>query len=184
MLTLSAILSRIVFYPSLSYNILLSKISVRKWYNRIDDTVILGAIPIKTLADDIIKTENVGGIISLNEEYEMNYVMYTEAEWKDRNVEQLKIPIVDFIGTPSEADITRGLDFIAKYKDLDRSVYVHCKAGRTRSTTLVSCYLMKKHNWSPEKTISIVREKRPHIVLRQPHHDALKSFYKTLNPDA
>ena len=29
--------------------------------------------------------------------------------------------------------------------DVGPSVYVHCKAGRTRSATLVGCYLMQKN---------------------------------------
>ena len=31
--------------------------------------------------------------------------------------------------------------------DVGPSVYVHCKAGRTRSATLVGCYLMQKNGW-------------------------------------
>ena len=36
-----------------------------------------------------------------------------------------------------------GVAFIMEHSLKRNSVYVHCKAGRTRSATLVACYLMK-----------------------------------------
>lgn len=41
---------RLTFYPTLAYNIFLEKFGVRKWYSRIDDTVVLGALPWKSIA--------------------------------------------------------------------------------------------------------------------------------------
>ena len=40
---------RLTFYPTLAYNIFLEKFGVRKWYSRIDDTVVLGALPWKSI---------------------------------------------------------------------------------------------------------------------------------------
>ena len=39
--------------------------------------------------------------------------------------------------------IQRGVAFIEEMNQNEKTVYVHCKAGRGRSTTLVACYLMK-----------------------------------------
>lgn len=44
---------RITFYPTLAYNIALEKLSVRKWYNRIDETVVLGALPWRTIVPQV-----------------------------------------------------------------------------------------------------------------------------------
>ena len=51
----------------------------------------------------------------------------------------------DWNSVPSNEDIKKGVDFILKYRDLKppNSVYVHCKAGRSRSATIVACYLVK-----------------------------------------
>lgn len=46
-------LARISFYPSLAYNVLLEKISSRNWYDRIDENVILGALPFRWMANDV-----------------------------------------------------------------------------------------------------------------------------------
>lgn len=44
---------RVTFYPTLAYNIALEKLSVRKWYSRIDETVVLGALPWRTIAPQV-----------------------------------------------------------------------------------------------------------------------------------
>lgn len=45
--------------------------------------------------------------------------------------------------------------------------YVHCKAGRGRSTTLVLCYLVKARRMAPSAALVLVRGKRPQVHLAQ-----------------
>jgi atypical dual specificity phosphatase len=45
--------ARVTFYPSLAYNVFMERVSARTWYNRIDDNMILGALPFKFMADDV-----------------------------------------------------------------------------------------------------------------------------------
>ncbi len=44
-------------------------------------------------------------------------------------------------------------------------VYVHCKAGRGRSTTLVLCYLVKEFGMTPAAALEMVRAKRHQVRL-------------------
>lgn len=37
--------ARVTFYPTLLYNVLMERVTSRRWYDRMDDTVILGALP-------------------------------------------------------------------------------------------------------------------------------------------
>jgi len=46
-------LARAFFYPTLTYNIVLEKLSCRQWYNRIDETVILGALPFRSITQKV-----------------------------------------------------------------------------------------------------------------------------------
>jgi atypical dual specificity phosphatase len=39
--------ARTTFLPSLAYNVFMEKVSSRRWWDRIDDHVILGALPFK-----------------------------------------------------------------------------------------------------------------------------------------
>ena len=77
------------------------------------------------------------------------------------------------------ATIFRGVSFIEEViaSDPEASVYVHCKAGRTRSATLVGCYLMNRYGWTPERAVEFMREKRPHILLHSKQWDALRTFH-------
>ena len=77
------------------------------------------------------------------------------------------------------ATIFRGVSFIEEViaNDPEASVYVHCKAGRTRSATLVGCYLMNRYGWTPERAVEFMREKRPHILLHSKQWDALRTFH-------
>ncbi|GMR34250.1 hypothetical protein PMAYCL1PPCAC_04445, partial [Pristionchus mayeri] len=48
--------STIAFYPSLQYNLIRNFIQPTKWqwYNRIDNSLILGAMPFQSMADELI----------------------------------------------------------------------------------------------------------------------------------
>ncbi len=45
---------RITFYPTLLYNVFMSKVSSRKWFDRIDDNVLLGALPFRSLTQQVL----------------------------------------------------------------------------------------------------------------------------------
>lgn len=71
----------------------------------------------------------------------------------------LQLATTDIFESPCQTKLRSGVEFINKYLPDDAkiagipidtndvktpgTVYVHCKAGRTRSATLVGCYLMK-----------------------------------------
>jgi len=63
--------------------------------------------------------------------------------WKNHGVEFLQLSTTDIFETPCQEKLQQGVLFIDKFKKNGGSVYVHCKAGRTRSATLVGCYLMQ-----------------------------------------
>ena len=66
-----------------------------------------------------------------------------QQDWADWGVDQLRLRTVDFNNVPSQEKLKAGVEFIEETKQSGKSVYVHCKAGRGRSATLVACYLMK-----------------------------------------
>lgn len=70
--------------------------------------------------------------------------------WKEAGVEFLQLATTDIFATPCQKKLVEGVTFINKFIRRDNiingistsSVYIHCKAGRTRSATLVGCYLI------------------------------------------
>ena len=45
-------MSRAWFYPSLLYNVVMERVTGRHWFDRIDETVILGALPLRSVTDE------------------------------------------------------------------------------------------------------------------------------------
>ncbi|XP_031315460.1 phosphatidylglycerophosphatase and protein-tyrosine phosphatase 1 isoform X2 [Camelus dromedarius] len=74
---LEAGLARVLFYPTLLYTVFRGKMpgrAHRDWYNRIDSTVLLGALPLRNMTRRLVQDENVRGVITMNEEYETRFL--------------------------------------------------------------------------------------------------------------
>ena len=118
----------------------------------------------------------------MNETYELKMFSNTTPEWAKLGVNFLQLATTDIFEAPSVAKLQKGVDFINDIieKDPEASVYVHCKAGRTRSATLVGCYLMAKNGFTPEEAVELMKEKRPHILLHSKQWEALREFHKKM----
>lgn len=64
-------------------------------------------------------------------------------------------------------------DFIEEEKDKGEFILVHCRAGISRSSTVVIAYLMKYKQWSLKKAFIYTKLKRKSIFPNQ-------SFFKEL----
>ncbi|XP_077299702.1 protein tyrosine phosphatase, mitochondrial 1 [Arctopsyche grandis] len=189
----SAMFARISFFPTLMYNMMMERMTARRWYDRIDDSVILGALPFTSMTEELKIKENVRGVVSMNESYELRLFSNNRESWAEQNIKFLQLATTDIFAAPCQDKLMQGVKFINRFlpresKILDSAnednhinagtVYVHCKAGRTRSATLVGCYLMMKHNWTPDEAVAHMKEKRPHVLLHTMQWDALGIFYK------
>ncbi|EDV53969.1 phosphatidylglycerophosphatase and protein-tyrosine phosphatase 1 [Drosophila erecta] len=188
----AAMFARVSFYPTLLYNVLMEKASARNWYDRIDEHVILGALPFRSQANDLIEKENMKAVVSMNEDYELTAFSNNTEKWRKLGIEFLQLATTDIFESPNQEKLFRGVEFINKFLPVKQridglsssyqpenvgSVYVHCKAGRTRSATLVGCYLMMKNGWTPDQAVDHMRQCRPHILLHTKQWDALRLFY-------
>ncbi|XP_045537861.1 phosphatidylglycerophosphatase and protein-tyrosine phosphatase 1 [Papilio machaon] len=188
----TAMFARVTFYPTLLYNVVMEKVSSRRWYDRIDDHVILGALPFQSMTKKLIEEENIKGVVSMNETYELKIFSNDAEKWREYGVAFLQLATTDIFEAPDQDKLYEGVTFINRFLPYggklcgvpDRghvgsgSVYVHCKAGRTRSATLVGCYLMMKNGWSPEQAVEHMRSKRPHILLHTKQWQALDIFHR------
>lgn len=177
--------ARVTFYPTLLYNVFMERVSPRKWYDRIDDNVILGALPFPSLTTELVHEENVRGVVSMNEDYEL-WLANNGERWQSVGVKFLQLATTDIFETPCQTKLEEGVQFIDRIVSdpsysITPSVYVHCKAGRTRSATLVGCYLMMRNGWTPEQAVEHMRTKRPHILLHTAQWDALRNFHRQRN---
>ncbi|CAB1429919.1 unnamed protein product [Pleuronectes platessa] len=175
---MSAAVARLLFYPTLGYNLLMEKVSSRRWFDRVDETVIVGALPFRSMTSQLVQTENIRGVVTMNEEYETKYFCNSAEEWREAGVEQLRLSTVDLTGVPSVEKLHRGVDFALQHRQQGTSVYIHCKAGRSRSATLAAAYLIRLHCWTPEEACRKLMKVRPHILVRAAQLQMLQTYYQ------
>lgn len=173
-------MSRVGFIPSLCYNVALEKLGQRAWYHEVCPNVILGAIPLWSTVDELVQKMGVKAVVSMNEPYELKFITPTPAQWSERGVEQLNLPVVDFIGTPSRQQIQQGVQFIHDHVSKERTVYIHCKAGRSRSATMLACYLLRHWQLTPQQATSFLIEKRSHVVFGDTNLKTIQQYYDYL----
>jgi atypical dual specificity phosphatase len=160
-----------LFVPTLIWNVLLGRVlRVRHWWDRIDDHVVIGALP---FARDVpkLKQEGIGAVVNTCSEYAGPVEAYRQAD-----IVQLRLPTVDFT-PPSLADVERGVDFMQQQIADGRDVYVHCKAGRARSATVVLCWLIAAKGVTPEEGQKWILEKRPHAHRHLVQRQVVQDFW-------
>lgn len=161
---------RLIFYPTLAWNFLLGRVlRIRPWFSHVDSHVIIGALP---FAFDVPKLKELGvcGVINTCEEYPGPQAAYNKAA-----MEQLYLPTVDFTA-PSLEHIEQGVKFIEKHAQAGNLVYVHCKAGRGRSATVVICWLIAQ-GMTPEQAQEYLVQKRSHVNRSVYLRSVVREFY-------
>ncbi|KVI12276.1 Dual specificity phosphatase [Cynara cardunculus var. scolymus] len=173
--------ARILFYPTLLYNVFRNKIqSEFRWWDQVDQFLLLGAVP---FPKDVprLKQLDVGGVITLNEPYE---TLVPTSLYRAYDIDHLVIPTRDYLFAPSFVDIDRAVNFIHKNASHGRTTYVHCKAGRGRSTTIVLCYLVEYKHMTPASALEYVRSRRPRAVQEYKQWRLAASSSRSASGDA
>jgi atypical dual specificity phosphatase len=119
--------------------------------------------------------QNLGGVISLNESHE-NTRTFSVAEWAERGITNKKYDIADHIGAASVAQVREMVEFIMNQEEGGKTVYVHCKAGKGRSASVVMCYLCQKHSVSPDEAFKMLKEKRKQIDLGSKQWSLVRNY--------
>lgn len=169
--------ARALFYPTLLYNVVRNKFqSEFRWWDRVDEFLLLGAVPFPT---DVLRLKDLGvcGVITLNESYE---TLVPTSLYHAHGIDHLVLPTRDYLFAPSLTDICYAVNFIHEKSCLGRTTYVHCKAGRGRSTTIVLCYLVQHKQMTPEGAYDYVRSIRPRVLLASSQWQAVQDYYHHL----
>ena len=167
--------ARLIYWPSYLFNwTMIRCLKWWHWYDEIAPHVYVGAVPSRLIAEELAES-GIRGVINTCQEYEGPLDVYQQY-----GVEQLYLPTIDF-QPPSVEDIAQGVQFIEKYVDEGKDVYVHCKAGRARSATIVLCWLMKARGMSPEQAQAFLLQKRRQVMPKLYLRPVVQSFYRGLH---
>ncbi|XP_019446059.1 PREDICTED: putative dual specificity protein phosphatase DSP8 [Lupinus angustifolius] len=166
--------ARALFYPTLLYNVVRNKVQAEfRWWDKVDEFVLLGAVPFPVDVPQL-KELGVRGVITLNESYET--LVPTELYYA-HGIDHLVIPTRDYCFAPSLRDICHAVNFIHANALSGRTTYVHCKAGRGRSTTIVVCYLVHHKLMTPDAAYAYVKSIRPRVLLASSQWQAVQEYY-------
>ena len=151
------VVSRFLFLPTYTWNLLLGRLlKTRRWWDHIDPHVILGARPSRSDADRLYH-QGVRAVVNMCKEYQG-----PEKEYQRLGIEQLWLPTVDF-NPPTLEDVEKGVEFVQSNVQNEKAVYVHCKAGRARSATILICWLVRYRGLNLEEAQLHLLKCRPHV---------------------
>lgn len=149
--------ANLVFYPTLLWNMLLGRVlKIRNWWDAVDQDVVLGAYP---FARDVkqLSEIGIGAVVNTCQEYQGPVT-----EYEKYGIQQLRIPTTDFTH-PTLQSIERAVDFMERSIQQGKRVYVHCKAGRARSATVVACWLIKHRGMTADQAQAQMLQARSHV---------------------
>ena len=63
---------------------------------------------------------------------------------------------------------------------LNGSIYIHCKAGRGRSTVVVAAYFISYYNLNVSQALKTIKQKRRFINLSKKQIETLKLYEKEI----
>jgi atypical dual specificity phosphatase len=150
-------LSRWLFVPTLAFRRLVSSVTGRPWWVRVDERLLMGAFP---SARDVeaLAALGVRGVVNLCGEHEGPRAAYAQL-----GLEELQLSVIDY-KSPSEAQTAQALAFIGRHVAAGARVYVHCKAGRGRSATIALCWLIEREHISADEAMRKLRRVSPWII--------------------
>ena len=73
------------------------------------------------------------------------------------------VPIPDAEPAPSLDWLREQVGFVESARSTGRVLYIHCRAGISRSGMVMTAYLMKREKWSRDRALEYIRLKRPGV---------------------
>lgn len=164
------IVAQSIFYPTLWWNMLLGRVlKVRNWWDPVNEHIVIGAWPFAADVPKLAKLQ-IGAVVNTCEEYEGPVEQYEK-----HDIVQHRMPTIDFTH-PLYDDVKGAVEFMDQQIAAGRKVYVHCKAGRARSATVVICWLIKNEKMSAAAGQKLLLEKRAHVNPRLPQREVVQQF--------
>uniref|UniRef100_A0A915IZ39 Uncharacterized protein n=1 Tax=Romanomermis culicivorax TaxID=13658 RepID=A0A915IZ39_ROMCU len=179
---ITSMFNHVAYYPTLLFNVLRNKAGPTDWpwYSRIDNNVILGALPTKSMLNELIEKEKVGAVVCMTMPHEVNnFFAAGRSDFEKLGVKYYACPSNDFNPNLKARDVHEAVKFIRQFENTDKSVYVHCKAGRARSAVTVMCYVMERYKYYSPAAYTMIKPKRPQIALKGFHWNLIEFYAKS-----
>ena len=115
------------------------------WWCDVDETLMLGALPLDVCGFDhpaLLRAAGVVSVLNCCDELPCGYLAQRYAAL---GMKMQHLAIVDHV-EPTLAQLVKGLEFIeSSAASKGGKCYVHCRGGHGRSAAFAFCWLVKKH---------------------------------------
>ena len=139
-------------------------------YDYIGDGIFIGTDQCCAIGlSEVLKREGITADISLEDvrvDHPFGVDMYLWLPTKDG-------------APPSQDQLSLGVHALEKMSGERRKVYVHCKNGHGRATTLVGAYFIAQGKTSTE-AFAFIKSKRPDVHLKDAQTKALENYADSL----
>lgn len=176
-----------IFYELTLFGVFLTKTTNPNrypWWHQITKQLYLGAIPLKNEDHDKkIKALGVKNIVSIVEDFEFDTKTIfstpcTTKDWHSNRLNHFILSSPDF-NTVTLETLKKGVEFLKRSTLAGDVAYVHCKAGKSRSTSLVMGYLLNTAQAkSVREAFSMVKTQRPFVSLSKKQRVVLEQYFK------
>jgi len=92
------------------------------------------------------------------------------------------MPILDSAPAPGLAWLRKAVDWIEEQRQCGRTTYVHCRRGVSRSSLVVTAYLMRKYDLPLDQALALVRRQRPAANPNRAFMALLRRWERELRP--
>jgi protein-tyrosine phosphatase len=151
------------------------------WWHSITDKLILGGIPLLNF-DHVngMKKLGVQAVYSILEDFEalsntFFSVPVIAENWKRADIAYQRLRCPD-MKAMTVKELSLAADWVHSHISSNKTVYVHCKAGRGRSVMVAMAYLIRYHKKSLKQALEHICSKRSVVSLRPCQLDRLKEF--------
>lgn len=178
----------LIYETSLTLTIIKKFFGRQNWWSDVSEHIVLGSIPLRNKHHfEQIREKGVKAVLTLLQKFEMKdrlFILPVQKEaWLKESIAYKRIPAKDFKAVKLE-HIKKGVEFMHTHISQGERVYVHCKAGRGRSATLVICYLLQYGEEgvpkfkTADEAFQYVRAKRREINLNAMQRQAIDDYYE------
>lgn len=167
----------------LKYEVSLSHVRLTQsnWWDPIGRTGhYLGALPLDNLGHyEQIRQSGINGVLVLLEDFERHEGWFNRpvnaSQWAVANITVHWVDARDFHPL-NRTQFDDAVQWLFKETAAGRNVYVHCKAGRGRSASVVIAFLMILLEWEYDTAHRYISLMRPRVNIGERQRDAIRDY--------
>lgn len=153
------------------------------WWHKVpDQPIYIGALPLlEENHHSLLKDLNVTHVLSILEPFELEDSFIASpvkpGDWDALGIHATRLDAEDFKPVSQETlyKAVQSLNLILEHSK--STVYIHCKAGRGRSASILLTYLsLHRKNFTFEENYTFLQSIRPAINLRDDQKNAVLTY--------